>query len=239
VSGEQVIDLVPDLPPTSPSFTLSDCTNFGGVFPVDVAAARAALPAGFEPVVSPNDPAGGATLYILFLQCAGSSVDGNDTGPTVAAYAELAVVPPTEFRLDGISDYTVPLAFGAGSQAIGQRLADFGLGLAGMATTTDVTDGQPGPQRLRLVVGDVTLDLTGQMSPQDGQGLGDGSFALVGVQDGAVRSVVRGQSQGGTAVQGTVTHQSTGLPILEGARPIALGFSVQGFSLTFELARSL
>lgn len=241
-TGDLDIDFFGDAAPVAPgvpSLVLSDCTNFGGVFPVDMAAARAALPAGFEPVPSPNDPAGGATLYILFLQCGGSMVDGNDTGPTVAAYAELAAVPPSEFELDGITDYTVPLAFGAGSDAVGQRLADFGLGIAGAATTTDVTDGQPGPQRLRLVVGDVTLDLTGQMSPQDGQALGDGGFALIGVQDGAVRTIVRGQSEGGTAVQGTVTHQSTGLPILEGARPIALGFSVTGFSLTFTLARTV
>lgn len=225
-------------PPATPALVLADCSNFGGVFPVDMAAARAVLPPGFEPVPAANDPGGGAALYMLFLQCAASSVDGNATGPTVAAYAELAVVPPAGFRLEGVDDYTVPLAFGAGVDAVGQRLAAFGLGIAGPASTTDVTTSGPGPQRLRLVVDDVTIDLTGQMSPQDGVALGDGDFALIGVQGGAVTSVVKGHASGGSAVQGTVTHQSAGLPVLAQARPVSLGFSVSGFTLAFELAKA-
>jgi hypothetical protein len=220
---------------TAPSLELSDCTNFGGVFPVPMADAQAALPAGFTPVASPNDPAGGATLYILFLDCGGSKVDGNDTGPVALEYAELAVVPPANYTLPGISDYTVPLAIGAGTQAVADRLAEFMLGHAGKPSVMDVTDGAPGPRKARMVIDGVTLDLTGQFGGQAST-LRDGGFALIGVQDGAVKSVVQAYSQGGSATQGTVTQQSSGLPVLQQARPLAVGFSVTGFSLSFTLA---
>lgn len=222
----------------APTLQLSDCTNFGGVFPVPMADAAAALPAGFEPVASPNDPAGGATLYILFLDCAGSAVDGNATGPVNVAYAELAVVPPAEYTLPGISDYTVPLAIGAGNQAVGDRLAEFMLGHAGQSTVTDVTDASPGPRRARVVVDGVTLDLTGQFAGEAGT-LRDGGFALIGVQDGAVKTVIQAFSLGGSASEGTVTQQSSGLPVLAQARPVARGFTVSGFTLTFTLAQTV
>jgi hypothetical protein len=221
----------------APSLVLSDCTNFGGVFPVPVADAVAALPEGFEPVVSPSDPAGGATLYILFLECAGSAVDGNATGPVNVAYAELAVTPPSEYTLPGITDYTVPLAIGAGNKAVGDRLALFMLGKAGPSSVTDVTDATPGPRKARMVVDGVTLDLTGQFAGAAGS-LSDGGFALIGVLDGAVKTVVQATSQGGTASEGTVTQQSAGLPIFAQARPIARGFTVSGFTLTFALAQT-
>lgn len=232
--------LIKDVPPELdlPDLVLSDCTNFGGVFPVPMADAAAALPAGFEPVASANDPAGGATLYILFLDCEGSAVDGNDTGPVIVEYAELAVVPPAAYTLPGISDYTVPLAIGAGVDAVADRLAQFMLGHAGRPTVTDVTDGAPGPRRARMVVDDVTLDVTGQFAG-DGSSLGDGGFALIGVQDGVVKTVVQGFSQGGSASQGTVTQQSAGLPVFQQARPLAVGFTVTGFTLTFTLAQTV
>ena len=223
---------------TAPSLVLSGCTNFGGVFPVPMADAVAALPAGFAPVASPNDPAGGATLYILFLECEGSQVDGNDTGGVNVAYAELAVVPPAEYTLPGISDYTVPLAIGAGNKAVGDRLALFMLGKAGPSTVTDVTDATPGPRKARMVVDGVTLDLTCQFAGEAGT-LQDGGFALIGVQDGVVKTVVQAFSQGGSAAEGTVTQQSAGLPILEQARPVARGFTVTGFTLTFALANTV
>ncbi|MEK6975164.1 MAG: hypothetical protein AABY18_02340 [Candidatus Thermoplasmatota archaeon] len=225
------IDAVADL-------ALSDCTNFGGVFPVPMADATAALPAGFQPVPSASDPTGGATLYILALDCTGSRVDGNDTGPTNLMYAELAVVPPDEFKLPGITDYTVPLAFGATSDAVGDRLAQFMLGHAGRSTVSDISDLRPGPWQARMVVDGVTLDLAGQVAPGAGTPLSDGAFALIGVQDGAVRSIVQATSQGGTAVQGPVAQQSSGLPIFAQARPAAVGFSVSGFTLDFALAKT-
>lgn len=222
----------------APSLVLSDCTNFGGVFPVPVADAVAALPEGFEPVVSPNDPAGGATLYILFLECEGSAVDGNATGPVNVGYAELAVVPPSQYTLPGITDYTVPLAIGAGSKAVGDRLAQFMLGKAGPSSVTDVTDASPGPRKARMVVDGVTLDLTGQFAGEAGT-LSDGAFALIGVQGGVVKTVVQASSQGGSASEGTVGQQSAGLPILAQARPVARGFTVSGFTLTFALAQTV
>lgn len=235
------LELVTKSVPSSlqaPTLQLSDCTNFGGVFPVPMADATAALPAGFEPVASANDPAGGATLYILFLECEGSSVDGNATGPVNVAYAELAVTPPSEYMLAGITDYTVPLAIGAGNKAVGERLAQFMLGKAGPSTVTDVTDATPGPRKARVVVEGVTLDLTGQFAGEAGT-LSDGGFALIGVQDGIVRTVVQAFSQGGSASEGTVTQQSTGLPILEQARPVARGFTVSGFTLSFALVQTV
>lgn len=223
-------------PSAQGSLVLSDCMNVGGVFPVPMEAASAQLPQGFEPVVSPNDPAGGATLYMIFLQCGGSSVDGQDTGGVTLAYAELAVTPPDEHRLPGVSDYTVPLVMGVGAEQARERLASFGLGLVGPATVTDVLESGPGPQRLRMVVDDVAIDLAAQLSPQEATPLAEGDFALIGVQDGTVRSVVRGHASAGSAVQGGVTQQSAGLPLFAQARPTAVGFSVAGFTLTFALA---
>lgn len=221
---------------SKPSLVLSGCTNFGGVFPVPVADAQAALPPGFTPVQAANDPAMGATMYILTLRCEGSSVDGNDTGPTFVTYAELTTVPPDAFKLEGITDYTVPLAIGASVDAVDARLKEFGLAHAGATTTSDIQDNRPGPYSGRMVVDGITLQVTTQTSSQNGAALASGDFALIGAQDGVVHSIVRGHSEGGSATQATATQQSTGLPIFANARPVALGFSVTGFTLTFELA---
>lgn len=223
---------------TAPTLDLVDCTNFGGVFPVPMDAAQAALPDGFEPVPTPSDPAGGATLYVLWLDCAGSRVDGNDTGPTYVMYAELAVRPRDDARIDGVEDYTVPLAIGASADPVGQRLAEFRLGRAGVSTLSDVTDGSPGPLAVRMAVDGVTMDLRGQVSPQSGAAFGSGAFALVGVQEGALASVVYGEAEGGTPADAAVTFQGEGLDLFGQARPVVRGFSVAGFTLRFALAQS-
>lgn len=224
---------------TAPSLVLADCTNHGGVFPVPMDAARAALPEGFEPVPTPSDPAGGATLYVLWLDCAGSAVDGNDTGATYVMYAELAVVPPADVQVPGVNDYTVPLAMGATTQAVGQRLEEFRLGHAGASTLTDVTTASPGPLQARMTVAGVDMQLTVQASPQQGNAFGAGSFALVGVQDGVVRTLVAGEAEGGAPSDAVATFQGDGLDLFDEARPVVRGFSVAGFTLTLTLVRSL
>lgn len=224
------------LPSLQPSLRLADCTNFGGVFPVPMDAARAALPEGFEPVPTPSDPGGGATLYVIWAECRASSVDGNDTGPASVMYAELAVVPPDDIRVAGIDDYTVPLAMGASQKAVGERLAKYRLGRAGQSTLSDVTDGSPGPRIVRMTVDGVTMDLRGQVSPQAGAAFGSGSFALVGVQEGAVRTVIVAQAEGGTPSDAALAFQGAGIELFDAARPVVRGFSVAGFTLTFRLA---
>lgn len=231
--------------PTSPTapddgalrrLTLDDCVNFGGVFPVPMDAARAALPPGFEPVpaAATTDPTGGATMYVLGLRCAGSTVDGVDTGSVDLAYAELAVVPPADAAVDGRSDCTVPLVFVASVPAVGQALADLRLGVAGAgdvgwAEHTGVAD---------LIVaadlGGVSFTLRGAYSPAPPTDLGSGDFVLYGVQDGQLRSTVLASAQGGAAVDAPVTLEAAGDDVLAQARPATRGFSVGGFSLEFQ-----
>ncbi len=224
-------------PAAAPTLTLDGCTNHGGVFPVPMAGARAALPEGFEPIPSPSDPAGGATLYVLFLVCEGSSVDGNDTGPANVAYAELAVVPPDALKLPGVSDYTVPLAIGASAEPVADRLALYRLGIAGRSTVSDVVETGSGGT-FKMTFEGVTLEIDAVAGPPAGA-LADGAFALVGVQDGAARTVVQARSQGGQAAEGAAVLRSEGLPLLQESRNVNRGFSVSGFTLSFELAATL
>ena len=60
---------------------------------------------------------------------------------------------------------------------------------------------------------------------------------LFGVRDRQVVGVVDGASAGGSAVQAAVALSGQGNPPLVGqARPATRGFSVTGFSLTYEAA---
>jgi hypothetical protein len=217
-----------------PTLTLDGCRNFGAVFPVAMDTARAALPAGFEPVPTPSDPAGGATLYVLALRCEGSSVDGAATGPVDAAYAELAVVPPAERAVAGRTDATVPLVFTASVPAVGEALAALGFGIAGPGEVGWAEHTGAGDLIVSAGVGGASFTLRGAYSPASLATAGSGGFVLYGAQDGQVVSTVLGEaSGGGEAVDAAVTLESAGLDLLAAARPAARGFSVSGFSLSF------
>lgn len=223
----------PDAGALGPTLTLTECANFGGVFPVPMDAARAALPPGFEPVATPSDPAGGATLYVLGLRCAGSSVDGADAGPADLAYAELAVVPPPALALDGLADCTVPLLFTSGNAAVAAALAAYRLGLAGPGEVEWTEPAGLGDTVVAAAIGDAAATLRGAAAPGPAAPLGSGRFALYGVQGGEARTAVVGAAAGGEAVDAAVALEAAGLGLLEEARPVVRGFSVRGFGLTF------
>jgi hypothetical protein len=199
-----------------PSFTLDDCRNFGAVFPVAMESARAVLPDGFEPVASPSDPAGGATLYVLGLTCTASSVDGASTGPADVLYAELAVVPPADQKLPGLDDCTVPVLFASGNAAWAEHT---GQGDVIVAAT----------------LGGASMTLRGALaSAEPAVALGEGGFAAYGVQDGALQTVLRAHASAGTAQDAAATLEATGAPAPIGdARPASRGFSAAGFSLSY------
>lgn len=225
---------------TLPTLSLRDCRNLGGVFPVPMASARAALPAGFEPVASPNDPAGGATLYVLWLQCATAVVStasgSRDAGSAELLYAELAVVPPEGLRVGSLQDCTVPIAFWSLNEQVAAVLQEYRLGLSGDATSGNtVTTSTPAGDIESHTMGaaSATITVTGQALATPPQGLGSGDFVLYGVQEGALVSTLIGSAAGGEAVDAAVAIQSEGIPLLEEARAAARGFSVSGFDLTF------
>jgi hypothetical protein len=218
-----------------PRLSLQDCRNFGAVFPVPMESARAALPPGFEPVASPSDPAGGATLYVLGLRCPGSAVDGAATGAADLLYAELAVVPPADQKVAGLGDCTVPVLFASGNPAVGEALAALRLGQAGAGEVAWAEHSGQGDVIVAADLGGASVKLRGAIaSAEPAAGLGDGDFAVYGVQGGAVQTVLRGHSAGGAAQDAGATLEATGAPAPIGdARPAARGFSVAGFSLTF------
>jgi hypothetical protein len=218
-----------------PVVRLTGCRNFGGVFPVPMGAARAALPPGFEPVATPSDPAGGATLYVLGVRCAAAAVDGTAVGEATLAYAELAVVPPAEAAVDGVPDSTVPLAFAATPQAVGDAFAAFRLGQAGFGEVTWAEHTGAGDVVVAATLGDVSFTLRGATTPEPPANLGSGDFVLYGAQEGALWTRVLGSAAGGEAVDAAVALEATGLPLLAEARPVVRGFSVSGFDLEFRL----
>lgn len=199
-------------------------------------AARAALPAGFEPVPTPSDPAGGATLYVLGVRCASSSVDGQATGEATLGYAELAVVPPAEAAVPGLSDATVPLLFAATPEPLGEAFARLRLGQVGFGTVGWAEHAGQGDAIVSVALGGASFTLRGAAAPTPPAGLGSGDFVLYGVQDGEVRATVIGSAAGGEAVEAAVTLESAGIPLLGDARPVVRGFSVAGFSLQFRPA---
>lgn len=218
-----------------PVLTLDGCENLGAVFPVPAAVARTALPAGFEPLPASGDPAGGSTLYVLALRCSGSSVDGVDTGAAQLAYAELAVTPPAEYAVEGLADYTVPLVFAAMPEAVGAALAQYRLGDAGPGSVQWTDLSPAGGVQVEVTLGNTAFTLSGALVPANAAALSSGDFALFGVQGGEVQQTVLGHSAGGEALQGALQLDVTrGPEALMQARPVARGFSVQGFSLRFE-----
>lgn len=226
----------PGTPSSGPTVVLGDCTNFGGVFPVPMEAARAALPEGFEPVPTPSDPAGGATLYVLGLRCASSSVDGADTGEASLGYAELAVIPPAEAAVDGLSDATVPLFFAASPKPLGDAFGRLRLGGSGFGEVAWAEHTGEGDVVVTATLGGATFTLRGAAAPTPPAGLGSGDFVLYGVQEGILQSTVIGSSASGEAVDAAATVESAGIPLLAEARPVVRGFSVAGFDLQFRPA---
>ncbi|MHB1260761.1 MAG: hypothetical protein ACYC2H_03500 [Thermoplasmatota archaeon] len=221
----------------SPTVVLGDCQNFGGVFPVAMGAARAALPEGFEPITTPSDPAGGATLYVLGVRCASSSVDGRATGEATLGYAELAVVPPADRAVPGLGDATVPVFFAATPQPLGEAFARLRLGQVGFGEVGWAEHTGQGDAVVSASLGGASFTLRGAATPTPPAGIGSGEFVLYGVQDGAVQATVIGSSAGGgEAVDVVVTLESSGIPVLTESRPVVRGFSVSGFSLVFRLA---
>lgn len=222
----------------APDLQLTGCTNFGGVFPVPMASARAVLPPDFEPIAASLDPANGATLYVLALRCEGSSVDGVPQGPAQLAYAELAVSPPPRHQVRGIADYTVPVLFTAAPAAVGEALAALRLGRAGAGSVSWGALSPAAGTAIEASLDEASLALTGEMPPGAPSALGSGDFVVFGVQEGAVRTTVLGSSAGGEAVQGPVRLESSGAPApVADARSVARGFSVSGFDLRFRLQK--
>ncbi|MEK6986391.1 MAG: hypothetical protein AABX89_08455 [Candidatus Thermoplasmatota archaeon] len=222
--------------PATLRFDLLGCSNFGATVTVPSAEAQAQLPAGFTPIDS-TDVAGGSVLYLLGLSCDGSRVNGNETGPATLAYAELAVVPSTEAKFEGRTDCTVPLFFASDNAAVGAVLEELQLGNAGSGdvswSANNAGDVVVAASREGA---SVTLRGVYQMAPAGGA-LGSGNFVLYGVQEGALRSTVAASYAGGTGQEAALTFQSTNVPTLGAARPVARGFSVQGFDLHFEEVR--
>lgn len=218
---------------SGPTFTLDSCRNFGGVFPVPLASAKSVLPQGFEPVPASTDPTG-ATLYILGLKCDGSTVQGVAQGAADLLYAELAVVPSTAYAVPGISDYTVPVFFTTANAALAEELALLHLGAAGAGKADWVEHTGAGDVIVAASLGSASLTLRGAVSPAPPASLSSGKFVTFGVQDGAVKAVLAGDSAGGSAADAAVTLQATAAPAPVGdARPATRGFSVSGFTLTF------
>lgn len=217
-----------------PRLSLGDCTNVGAVFPVSAEAARAALPSGFEAVAVSKDSAAAATLYVIALRCTQTWINGAPQGPAALAYAELAVVPPTDQAVSGIEDYTVPVLFAAQPARLGAVLAVYRLGQAGAGSVTWENPAPAGTTVITAQLGDATLKLTATASSAPSP-LDSGTFALFGVQEGRVRSLVGGHSEGGAAARVTVRLETRGGPALLPQAPTPVrGFSVSGFSLDFK-----
>ena len=228
--------------PGLPTLTLAGCSNRGGTLAAPLEASAALLPDGFEPVpFTDRTGRSGALLYAIAVECEGAVVeDGGTTsggGPVRFAYLELAVTPPDAYKLPGIDDSTVPLAFVATEALVGDAVAAYGLGLAGTGSL-DETAADPTGQG--AFVQSFTLDgstlqfIFGDAAP-DTLSVGQGEFAVYGVQDGRVVSILKGTSSGAdaTANVAAMLFQATGLPAMDiqGADD---GFAASGFGLTFE-----
>jgi hypothetical protein len=225
-SGETLVPI-----PPNPSITLGGCTNFGGVFPVPMDAARALLPDGFTPVPAAGDPQGGATLYALVLKCDDAAINGTSIGPGLLAYEELAVVPDAAHMVKGITDYTVPLLFSAAPKSLGSAFEALRLGKSGGVSfgvyASGTLEAQGG-------VGADGFTLRGQPIQQPPTPLGPGAFVAFAVQDRQVVGAVNGTSAGGSALQAPVLLQAQGNPpLLAQARPATRGFTVSGFTLHY------
>ena len=223
------------LPKPPQRLELTGCTNYGGVFPVPMASATAALPSGFTPIPAANDPQGGATLYAIIVECTASKVDGNDTKAARLGYAELAVTPPANLVLDGVTDCTVPVFFASSNDEVAKALLDLGIsGRAHSSSSTDVTDGMDHSYQASFTIGDATVQLTVDIAGPDTGQVASGSFMVYGVQDGKLTTILKGTSSDGGARQGPALLQAAGTPVAKDARQGALGFSAAGFSLTYE-----
>lgn len=227
------------LAPRLPTLAFTDCRNQGGVFAMPRAAAMAALPEGFEPMAatSPAARPDSVQFFAIAVDCQGFSIDGVAGERVQFAYAELPVTPAPAYQI-GLDDCTVPLAFIATDAAVGAALQAYGLGVAGpgnLSSTAAEPDGtgfsmvsyeRAEGGALQFIFGAANVDTLS---------VGTGDFALYGVQDGQVVSILRGTSNGEAAGghYSTAMFQSTGIPALEGVQDAALGFAASGFGLAF------
>lgn len=227
-------------PPTLPTLGFTDCRNQGGVFAMPRAAAVAALPDGFEPVENTRAgaPPDSVVLYGISVDCQGSAIDGVAGNAVRFAYAELAVTPPDDQQVDGLTDCTVPLAFIITDEAIGAILQSYGLGAAGSGSLSETAaepNGSGGSLQSFELQGGGSMQFIFGAAAVDTLSVGTGDFALYGVQDKQVVSVVHGTSSGADAAAhySTAMFQSTGILALEGVQDGAVGFAASGFDLGF------
>ena len=235
-SGSGVHSANGTLSPTisTPSIALDACANFGGVFPVPAAAAQAILPDGFKAVLAANDPQGGAALYVLILKCGSAHIDNASVDAPYLAYAELAVTPDAGHQVTGISDYTVPVFFQAHPAALAAAFAGLHLGKVQNASILWGSSA-PGTQDASVTSDAGGFSLSGVLFPEPPAGLASGSFVVFAVQDRQIVAAIDGASVGGQSVHAAVKLDVQGSPMLVGqAQPVANGFSVNTFALTYK-----
>lgn len=218
-------------------FAFEDCSNQGGVFSIPRATATTLLPPGFEPVASTNDPHGaGAVVYAIIVTCQSGSINGTVVQAVTFAYAELAVVPPSEFQVEGITDCTMPIAFISSHPEFGALAAWLRLGLSGTGDhgLQEARTNGAGAVLQTMRMGDATLGFVVGEGAPDTLGVGGGEFILYGVQGQQVTSIVKGTAAGGNAHYAPINAEISGVTGLDDMTPVALGFAANGFCLEFE-----
>lgn len=222
---------------TVPRIALRGCDSLGGNFTVPFDAARAALPAGFEPAPTPGGRRAGAVFYVIAVQCRQGVVDGRRLGPSWIAYAELPATPDAAHAVAGITDYTVPVAFAARPAALARAFVAQGLG-DGIAGRIDgqLPAGQAGA-RARVAIGTLSFTLHGPTWSAPRQGPAAGRFVLFGVRDRQARRAILGSAGPATMRLGPLELEVRGAAgLIEGARRQARGFALTGLDLSFTAA---
>ncbi|HUR69516.1 MAG TPA: hypothetical protein VM370_09745 [Candidatus Thermoplasmatota archaeon] len=214
-----------------PALALSGCQNLSGSFPVLASEARELLPAGFQPRSAETSLT--SVFWIVSVHCAGSQVDGVETGEAWFSYGELDVLAPPAWRQPGIADYTIPLFALAQPRTIVDALTGLGLPRVALSDTTAETL-PTGGEHIVIGAAGGGFEMVGQ--PTTGTStLGDGQWGMFGVSsDRHVVSSIRGSAMGGTAASSVLAQTSDGaLPLMAHARPVARGGAVSGFDLSF------
>lgn len=227
-------DSPPVAPPSAPTVALLGCANMNAAFPVPVAAAQAALPAGFVAKKTGGSAIDGALMYVVVARCESGIVNGADVGESLIGYAELDVVPPA--ALASGNDHVAPVFFAASPPALGDALASLRLGRAGAATIERVAL-PGGSAEFTVKLGEDGYRLAGVVQPAT-SALTAGAFRVFGVQDAQLRTIVDGTYSAGTAQAATLVLSPIGNPPLidQSIRPAARGGAVSGFDLGFSLS---
>lgn len=219
------------------SFGVADCRNYGAVLSIPMATATALVPPGFTPVAATDPDREAAAVYAIIVDCASGHADAKALDGAGFAYIELAVNPPADLVVDGIGDCTMPLLFITDNAEMGAIVEALGMGLAGPGGSSVLTVGaqETGARTWSYELGAAGFELAMGDAAPDTLGVASGEFVLYGVQDGQVRSIVKGTASGdGAAHYLPLAFRSTGIPELAEAKPAALGFSASGFSLSFQ-----